>query len=91
MNQINHTAQAAPAGIVRIQVVVNMAHLIQYGHSPFRELTYDADFPVNVGDIVACPPTGNTPRWSIGMVTQVPDSSGYTGAAKLVRQHVPLG
>lgn len=90
MNQNNLAAQAAPAGMVRIQVVVNMAHLIKFGHSPFKELTYDADFPVAVGDIVACPPTEKTSRWSVGMVSQVPDGSGYTGVAKMVRQHVPL-
>lgn len=69
----------------RITVMVELPHLKRYGHQPTREMTYGCSFPVQVGDLVRCPPTPLYGHWTTGVVTAL-EANGYCGRVKYVRK-----
>lgn len=69
----------------RITVMLDLPHLKRYGHQTTRELTYGCSFPVQVGDVVRCPPTPLYGHWTTGVVTAL-EANGYRGRVKYVRK-----
>ena len=68
----------------RVEVLVNMRHLRNYGRDPNPRLTYGCGFPVAVGDQVRIPPSPQNQQWTLGTVVAL-DPVGYDGPVKNIR------
>lgn len=67
-----------------VLVSVDMPHLKQYGRASSQQFVYYADFPVEVGQLVLCPPTKLHSKWTKGVIVKL-DPKHYRGYVKPVR------
>lgn len=68
--------------VKRITVFAYLPHLKKFGWEPHRQMAYDCDFPVSIGDVVRCPPTPKYNHHFYGLVVDL--VSNYDGPAKFV-------
>lgn len=68
----------------RITVLLELPHLKDYGRDPVVQLVYGCRFPVQVGDLVRCPPTPLYSKWTTGQVVSL-DGGQYRGPVKQVK------
>lgn len=84
VNLVSPSEKERPADD-RIVVLIEFPHVGKFGHETTRELVYGCSFPVEVGDLVSCPPTRLHPKRTTGVVTAL-GSNGYRGPVKYVRK-----
>ena len=85
--------EEAEAAKERILVMAHLPHLKDYGHDPNRELVYRwAGGPIEVGDLVECPPTPLRPKPFTAIVTSLDASRHpYKGPVKTISKKVEKG
>jgi hypothetical protein len=72
----------------RITVLLDLPELARFGRETTLELVYGCNFAVSLGDLVSCPPTPHSNRWTTGVVVAL-DGGQYRGRVKHVRKINP--